>query len=156
MLLGSIGLAVIYTVMGFCYQNQVKGWPMLLLVLAAIGLLCHVAGAGGLGGDFGNFPQSHSRGGHVRVRRLAVDRLFPSDLYVSDTEQKVGAGEDFLDLRGDMRGRDLCSSKCSFPKPKAKPSNKLKKSWWTDEHFGLNTTGYGEKKRQGKTPCLRW
>jgi sugar porter (SP) family MFS transporter len=37
MLLGSIGLAVIYTVMGFCYQNQVKGWPMLLLVLAAIG-----------------------------------------------------------------------------------------------------------------------
>jgi sugar porter (SP) family MFS transporter len=36
MLLGSIGLAVIYTAMGFCYQNQVKGWPMLLLVLAAI------------------------------------------------------------------------------------------------------------------------
>jgi sugar porter (SP) family MFS transporter len=36
MLLGSIGLAAIYTVMGFCYQNQVKGWPMLLLVLAAI------------------------------------------------------------------------------------------------------------------------
>ncbi len=36
MLFGSIGLAVIYTVMGFCYHNQVKGWPMLLLVLAAI------------------------------------------------------------------------------------------------------------------------
>jgi sugar porter (SP) family MFS transporter len=37
MLFGSMGLAVIYTVMGFCFQNQVKGLPMLLLVLAAIG-----------------------------------------------------------------------------------------------------------------------
>ncbi|MEI9960436.1 MAG: MFS transporter [Limisphaerales bacterium] len=29
-------MAVIYTVMGFCYFNGVKGLPMLLLVLAAI------------------------------------------------------------------------------------------------------------------------
>jgi sugar porter (SP) family MFS transporter len=36
MLFGAASLAVIYTVMGFCYYNQVKGWPMLLLVLAAI------------------------------------------------------------------------------------------------------------------------
>ena len=36
MLFGSIGLAAIYTVMGFCYYNGVKGGPMLLLVLAAI------------------------------------------------------------------------------------------------------------------------
>jgi sugar porter (SP) family MFS transporter len=36
MLFGSIGLAVIYTVMGFCYHSHVMGWPMLLLVLAAI------------------------------------------------------------------------------------------------------------------------
>jgi sugar porter (SP) family MFS transporter len=38
MLFGSIGLAVIYTVMGFCYYNQVKGAAMLLLVLAAIAI----------------------------------------------------------------------------------------------------------------------
>ncbi len=36
MLFGSIGLAVIYTVMGICYYNQVRGGAMLLLVLAAI------------------------------------------------------------------------------------------------------------------------
>jgi sugar porter (SP) family MFS transporter len=37
MLLGSAGLAVIYLVMGFCYSSNVKGLPMLLLVLSAIG-----------------------------------------------------------------------------------------------------------------------
>ena len=36
MLFGSAGLAIIYTVIGFCYHGQVKGPPMLLLVLAAI------------------------------------------------------------------------------------------------------------------------
>ena len=37
MLFGAAGLAVIYTVMGFCYANHVQGFPVLLLVLAAIG-----------------------------------------------------------------------------------------------------------------------
>lgn len=37
MLLGSAGLAAIYIAMGFCYGSGVKGLPMLLLVLAAIG-----------------------------------------------------------------------------------------------------------------------
>ncbi len=37
MLLGSAGLAIIYIAMGLCYYNGVKGLPMLLLVLAAIG-----------------------------------------------------------------------------------------------------------------------
>lgn len=37
MLVGAAGLAVIYTAMGFCYHSGVKGLPMLLLVLAAIG-----------------------------------------------------------------------------------------------------------------------
>jgi MFS transporter, SP family, xylose:H+ symportor len=37
MLFGSAALAVIYTVMGFCYFKGVHGLPMLLLVLAAIG-----------------------------------------------------------------------------------------------------------------------
>jgi sugar porter (SP) family MFS transporter len=37
MLFGSAGLAVIYIAMGFCYSSGVKGLPMLLLVLAAIG-----------------------------------------------------------------------------------------------------------------------
>src|SRR5258706_1969271 len=37
MLLGSAGLAAIYTAMGFCYFEGVRGLPMLLLVLAAIG-----------------------------------------------------------------------------------------------------------------------
>ncbi len=37
MLLGSAGLAVIYLAMGLCYHGGVKGLPMLLLVLAAIG-----------------------------------------------------------------------------------------------------------------------
>jgi sugar porter (SP) family MFS transporter len=37
MLLGSAGLAVIYTGLGLCYHGGVKGLPMLLLVLAAIG-----------------------------------------------------------------------------------------------------------------------
>ena len=37
MLFGSAGLAVIYTIMGFCYRGHVTGLPVLLLVLAAIG-----------------------------------------------------------------------------------------------------------------------
>jgi sugar porter (SP) family MFS transporter len=37
MLLGSAGLAVIYVVLGICYWRGVKGGPMLVLVLAAIG-----------------------------------------------------------------------------------------------------------------------
>jgi sugar porter (SP) family MFS transporter len=37
MLFGSAGLAAIYIAMGFCYSGGVKGLPMLLLVLAAIG-----------------------------------------------------------------------------------------------------------------------
>jgi sugar porter (SP) family MFS transporter len=36
MLFGAAGLAVIYTVLGFCYHAHVQGLPMLLLVLAAI------------------------------------------------------------------------------------------------------------------------
>jgi sugar porter (SP) family MFS transporter len=37
MLVGAAGLALIYVALGFCYSSGVKGWPMLLLVLAAIG-----------------------------------------------------------------------------------------------------------------------
>jgi sugar porter (SP) family MFS transporter len=37
MLFGAAGLALIYTAMGVCYRSNVKGWPMLVLVLAAIG-----------------------------------------------------------------------------------------------------------------------
>jgi len=37
MLFGSAALAVIYFILGFCYHSNVKGLPMLLLVLAAIG-----------------------------------------------------------------------------------------------------------------------
>jgi len=36
MLFGAAGLAVIYTIMGFCYAHHVQGFPVLLLVLAAI------------------------------------------------------------------------------------------------------------------------
>jgi MFS family permease len=37
LLFGSAGLAVIYIAMGFCYYSGIKGLPVLLLVLAAIG-----------------------------------------------------------------------------------------------------------------------
>ena len=37
LLFGAAGLAVIYFVMGWCYHSGVQGWPMLVLVLAAIG-----------------------------------------------------------------------------------------------------------------------
>lgn len=37
MLFGAVGLALIYGVMGVCYAQHVQGWPVLLLVLAAIG-----------------------------------------------------------------------------------------------------------------------
>jgi len=37
MIFGAAGLAVIYTVMGFCYRGGVQGLPLLLLVLGAIG-----------------------------------------------------------------------------------------------------------------------
>jgi len=37
MLFGAAGLAIIYTAMGLCYHRGIQGWPLLLLVLAAIG-----------------------------------------------------------------------------------------------------------------------
>ncbi len=37
MLFGAAGLAITYTVMGFCYASHVQGLPVLLLVLVAIG-----------------------------------------------------------------------------------------------------------------------
>ncbi len=37
MLFGAAGLAAIYAITGLCYHLGVEGWPMLLLVLAAIG-----------------------------------------------------------------------------------------------------------------------
>ena len=37
MLLGAAGLSVIYIAIGACYHLDVKGWPLLVLVLAAIG-----------------------------------------------------------------------------------------------------------------------
>lgn len=37
MLSGAAGLSVIYLLMCFCYRAQLQGWPLLLLVLAAIG-----------------------------------------------------------------------------------------------------------------------
>ncbi len=37
MLIGAAGLALIYTAMGLCYHEGIKGLPMLLLVLSAIG-----------------------------------------------------------------------------------------------------------------------
>jgi sugar porter (SP) family MFS transporter len=37
MLFGAAGLSVIYLLMSLCYRAQVQGWPLLLLVLAAIG-----------------------------------------------------------------------------------------------------------------------
>ena len=36
MLFGAACLAIVYTIMGFCYHAHIQGWPMLALVLAAI------------------------------------------------------------------------------------------------------------------------
>ena len=36
MLLGAAGLGIIFTAIGFCYANHVRGWPVLLLVLASM------------------------------------------------------------------------------------------------------------------------
>ena len=91
MLFGSAGLAVIYTAMGLCYHGGVKGLPMLLLVLAAIGCYAHVAGAGDLGGDLGDLPQPHPRRGHVGGRDGAVDRLLHPHLHVPAPERQRSA-----------------------------------------------------------------
>ena len=36
MFVGSIGLALIYVILGICYHLEISGWPMLLLVVLAI------------------------------------------------------------------------------------------------------------------------
>ncbi len=38
MLMGSIGLAIVYAVLGVAYYNNFAGWPILLLVIIAIGI----------------------------------------------------------------------------------------------------------------------
>ena len=52
-------------------------------MLATIGLLLLLAGAGDLGADLRDFPEPHPRRGGVRGRVGAVDRLFHPHVHLS-------------------------------------------------------------------------
>ncbi len=132
MLFGLAGLTMIYVHLGACQVAGVKGVPMLLLVLAAIALLCHVPGAGGLGGDLGNLPQPHPRRGDVRGGVRPVDRLFHPHLLVPLTQREARRGWHLLALCRHLPLRVLSSSS-SLPETKGKTLEvRSSGSWWTE------------------------
>ena len=99
MLFGAAGLAVIYTSMGFCYHGGVTGIAHAAAGAGGHRLLRDVAGAGDLGGDFGDLPQPHSRRGDVHGGGGAVDGVLHSDLHISDAECEARCGRHVLALR---------------------------------------------------------
>jgi MFS family permease len=83
LLIGVSGLVLIYTVLGVLYHLHLQGKPMLVLVLAAIACyVCHVVGAGNVGGHCGDISQPHTEQCHVRCHHRAVDSVLPVDVYV--------------------------------------------------------------------------
>ena len=101
MLLGSAGLAVIYIAIGFCYSAGVKGLPMLLLVLAAIG--CYAMSLAPVTWVVISeiFP-NRIRGAAMAV---AVASLWIACFLLTYTFPFLNAklGGDVLALRGDLR-----------------------------------------------------
>ncbi len=57
MLLGASGLTLIYVLIAGAYAMGIMGWPVLLLVLAAIAIYALTLGAGDLGAAGGDFSQ---------------------------------------------------------------------------------------------------
>ncbi len=80
MLLGASGLTLIYVLIAGAYAMGIMGWPVLLLVLAAIAIyaLTTAPVTGAAGGDFSQ-PRTWTR--DVFRYPGAVDRLFPVNLY---------------------------------------------------------------------------
>ncbi len=66
-------------------------------------LLRDVPRTGDVGGYLGNFPESHSRHGHVCSCVSAVDREFHPHLHVPNSEREPWAGGNVLALRRDLR-----------------------------------------------------
>ena len=89
MLIGAGGLTLLCTDCR-CYTLGITGWPVLILVLAAIAVyaltLAPVTAAGG------NFPQPDSRSGDVGRHAGAVDCLFCTDLYLSHPQCRTCSG----------------------------------------------------------------
>ena len=83
MLFGSAGLAVIYIAHGILLSRRSQGTADAAAGAGGDRLLRDVARAGDLGGDFGNFSQSHSRRGDGGGGFVALDCLFPAHLHVS-------------------------------------------------------------------------
>ncbi len=107
MLVGSAGLAVIYTAMGLCYANGVKGLAVLLLVLAAIG--CYAMSLAPVTWVVISeiFP-NRIRGAAMSVAVCGtVDRVLPPDLHVSAAERQTRPGGHVLAICGNLRAR-LC------------------------------------------------
>ena len=136
MLFGAAGLAVIYIGDGLLLSRRRAGPAAAAAGAGGHRLLLHVAGAGDVGRDFGNFPEPHSRRGHVRRGDGAMDCLFHPDLHLSDAEQEARPGRHVLALRRRFASRVLCSSCCACPKPRAKPWKKSRRNWWIEPGRG--------------------
>ena len=107
MLFGAAGIGISHLLLGFTYRAGVKGLPILLADLVHDWILCVVAGAGDLGVDFGVVSEPGARVGRIDCGFGVVDRVVCTDVYVSDFVAGAGVGGDVLDVRGDLRRRDL-------------------------------------------------
>ena len=127
MLVGSAGLAVIYTLIGLCYATGTQGTHLLLLVVAAIALYSWLAGAGDLGRALGDFPEPGAgrRDGPGRVRPLGG--LLHPDVHVPPLESEVRPGGDLRDLRRHLRWGSSSSSAGS-PRPGGRRSRRSRPS----------------------------
>ena len=135
MLFGSAALAVIYLAMGFCYHSGIKGLPVLLLVLAAIG--CYAMSLAPVTWVVISeiFP-NRIRGAamSVAVSSLWIACFLCSPIICSRclNAEDCGSGGHVSGCTPPFASPDSYSSNSNCPKPKASHSNKSSGNWWTN------------------------
>ena len=137
MLFGAAGLALIYTAIGYCYHLKGGGLGRAQHAVPRAGagrhrLLCDVPGARHLGDHLGDLPQPHSRHRHVHRGRLPLDRLLPAHLHLPHLQRRPRRVGHLLDLRRHLLRRICGHPDCGCPRPKARRSNRSRRSWWTE------------------------
>ena len=110
MLFGASGLTVIYVLIAGAYGLGIMGWPVLVLVLAAIAIyaltLAPVTRC-----CYQKFSQPRAWAGNVAGDAGAVDCLFPADLYLPAAQCESGRVGKLPAVRCDLRdGLHLCSA----------------------------------------------
>ena len=135
MLLGEAGLAAIYLVLGTGFHYGWTGWPMLVLVLAAIGCYAMTLAPLRVGRHLRDLSQPHPRRGDGRGRIRVMARLLRPDVHFSVAG---GASRSGRRASGSMQASAWRRSFTSFAacrRPKARRWKRSSESWWIESSY---------------------